>query len=177
MKLHSVTVYACVLLLSAALGGCTASSELGSEEPELSAAVRPDTTTFVPPAAAPAVPAPTRKQGFTTREDTIEVESAQGSRRPEHTAVIVQRRTPTPKTSFCVQVGAFRVETNAERAVATLEKRFKHPAVKFFDDAIKLHRVAVGMFATRREAVRFAAAMKNAYPKEYQDAWVIRRQE
>jgi cell division protein FtsN len=175
MKSQPVMLYVCALIVSALLGGCTASSELGDEDQKQSA-VRQDTTTVVPPAVMPAVSGQTNRQGFTTKEDTIEVESAQKNRRPEHTQVIVQRRAPAA-TSFGVQIGAFKAETNALRAKAVLGKRYNAPASLVFDDALKLYRVFIGKFATQREALKFAAKMKEQFPKEYEHAWVVRRTE
>ena len=73
--------------------GCTASSRL-DEEHETQAAYAAAPAALPPSVAKDTSPVQTKKQGFTTKEDTIEVESAQRNRRPEHTPVIVQRRAP-----------------------------------------------------------------------------------
>lgn len=157
------------------LAGCTASSELEEEngsQQQTPAAVTP------PPVVKPvqAQPAQTPKQGFTTKEDTIEVESAQRNHRPEHKPVVPVKQSPAV-TAFRVQIGAFKEEANAQRATGLLAKRYHKQAAFYFDDASKLFRVTIGNFATEKEAKKFAAAMKKKYPREYKNTWVVRRAE
>jgi cell division protein FtsN len=156
--------------------GCTASSQL-DEENETQAAPVTTPAPQPPPVVRSAAPAPTNRQGFTTKEDTIEVESAQRNRRSEPAPVVVQRRAAVMKTTFGVQIGAFKEEKNAQRATGRLAKRYKNPSSFFFDESMKVYKVTVGSFATEQEAKRFAAAMKKKYPKEYKKVFVIRRPE
>jgi cell division protein FtsN len=176
MNSTSVILFACAFLLSCCLGACTASSELGEDHPEAPAAAQPDTTAVVPPVVKPSAPAQTNRQGFTTKEDTIEVESAQRSRRSDHTPITVQPRVaPAPRAPYAVQIGAFKDAQNASRAVERLAQRYAHAtAAKQYDEALKLYRVTVGEFMTEKEALRFAAGLKKKYPREYSHAWVVR---
>lgn len=179
MKSQMVFLIACALAISVVLGACTTSSELGEEEQTQSAFVQADTSTIIVPAATLSETAATDKQGFTTKEDTIEVESAQKKRHSEHTPVTVQKQTSTPQTSssFGIQIGAFKTEANAQQALALLGKRYSEPAVVVFDEPLKLYKVVIGTFATQQEAVRFCAAMKKKFPAEYGFAWVTWRTE
>lgn len=175
MNSHTLLRNACAFIVSALLAGCTASGELGSDETDgqTAAAARPDTT-MQAPAHRPQTPAQTTRQGFTTKEDTIEVESAKHDHRPEPSALALQPRTPRAQTVFAVQIGAFREEANAARAKARLARRTKRPAAQHFDEALKLYRVTIGEFATQGEARRFAASIRKKYPREYKTAWVVR---
>jgi cell division septation protein DedD len=176
MKPSSILTLLLALACGVFAAGCTASSELAEENDTRTSSAQ-DSAAIVPPVVKPSVPVQTNKQGFTTKEDTIEVESAQRNHRPEHTPVIVQKRTPAAQGVFCVQIGAFKEEANAQHAKEVFEKRYRKPAVKVFDETLKLYRVAGGTFQTHKEAARFAAAMKKKYPREYRKAWVIRKPE
>ena len=172
MNAKPVILYLCMVILAAVLGGCTSSSELEEENESLPAA---DSVAAPPVVVKVPAPVQTNKQGFTTKEDTIEVESAQRNHRPEHTPVVVQRQPASANASFAVQIGAFRNEANARHAKAVLEKRFRVPAQIVFDEAAKLYKVSAGSFATEKQAMRLAATMKKKYPRDYTRAWVIRR--
>lgn len=176
MKPSSILALAFVVALGIVAAGCTASSQLdeGTEAQQ----VPGNTSAAVSPAPVKTtVPVQANKQGFTTKEDTIEVESAQRNHRPDHTPVVVQRRASAAKTNFGVQIGAFKEEVNAQRAAGTLAKRYKKAAAFYFDGTLKLYRVTIGNFTTEQEAKQFAAAMKKKYPREYKKVWVIRRAE
>jgi len=175
MKRTSILVPILALGFACLLQGCTASSELEEENADrrMPAAAAP------PPISAPvkqAQPAQTHKQGFTTKEDTIEVESAQRNHRPEYKPAVVARRTAATPT-FRVQIGAFKEEANAQRATGKLAKRYQKPAAFYFDDTVKLFKVTVGNFRAEKDAKAFAKAMKKKYPKEYKTVWVIRSAE
>jgi cell division protein FtsN len=156
--------------------GCTASSQLDEDKADQTTATK-DSVVSAPAVVKPAVPAQTGKQGFTTKDDTIEVESAQRTLRTEHQPVVAPRRTADGKGLYAVQIGAFKKESHAEHARTTVEKRFHLPAAKIFDDALKLYKVVAGKFTTQREAMKMASAMKKKYPREYQHVWVLRRTE
>jgi cell division septation protein DedD len=176
MKPSSILALVFAFGLGLFAAGCTASSQL-DEGTETQPAPAKTPAPVTPAVVKTTPPVQTNRQGFTTKEDTIEVESAQKNRRPEHTPVVVQRRAPVVKTTYGVQIGAFKEEKNAQRATGTLAKRYKKPAAFFFDEGLKIFKVTIGNFATEQEAKQFAAAMKKKYPKEYKNVWVIRRPE
>ncbi len=175
MKRSSILLLIFALGLSYMLQGCTASSELEEEtaDQEMPAAEAPAPT---PAPVKQAQPAQTHKQGFTTKEDTIEVESAQRNHRPGYPPAVTARRTAGAPT-YRVQVGAFKVEANAQRAAGRLAKRYRKPSACYFDEAVKLFKVTVGTFSTEKDALTFARAMKKKYPKEYKGVWVVRSAE
>jgi cell division septation protein DedD len=175
MNSKPVLVVICVFVMGAMFGGCTASSELGDDHQDKSASMRPDTSAVVPPVVKPSAPAQTSRQGFTTKEDTIEVESARHNHKSEHTPVTVQpARKPGTHTGFTVQVGAFKDEANALRVKDNLTRRYHKRVTEQFDGATKLYRVTVGEFATEKDASRFAAVVRKKYPREFGHAWVVR---
>lgn len=178
MNSNPVMLHACALLLIALLGGCAASGDLSEESQEGSAAaVQPETTAVVPAPAKPSAPAQTNRQGFTTKEDTIEVESAQRSHPSDHLPAMVQPHAAAAMHGeFAVQIGAFRNEANARRTKELFERRFtRTAATMLFDEAAGLYRVSAGDFTTQKEAMRFAASLRKKYPREYKQAWVVRR--
>ncbi|HLP15167.1 MAG TPA: SPOR domain-containing protein [Bacteroidota bacterium] len=190
MKSQSVILCLCALFAAACIGSCTASSELGEEDSagqsvsQEQQSVQPDSTAATPQQTIPAVsatPAQTNKQGFTTQDDTIEVESAKRNHRSEHKPVTVQvRATPSTAAAYTVQIGAFKAEANAVRACDAFSRRYKRSAItasSVFDASLKLYRVTAGGFATQQEAERFVASLKKKFPREYKRAWVVRKTE
>ena len=111
-----------------------------------------------------------KQQGFVTEEDTIEAQvvtrhqaSGRSKAPPKHT---------TKKKYYSVQIGAFKVLSNADGAQKLAKKRFKKPVYHFYDKAIKMYRVTVGNFLKIKDAFSFRKTLMKQHPKEYKDAWV-----
>ena len=111
-----------------------------------------------------------KQQGFVTEEDTIEAQvvtrhqtSSRSKAPPKHT---------TKKKYYSVQIGAFKVLSNADGAQKLAKKRFKKPVYHFYDKAIKMYRVTVGNFLKIKDAFSFRKTLLKQHPKEYKDSWV-----
>ena len=113
---------------------------------------------------------PGNQQGFVTQEDTIEAEVV------THNQGTNRRKPPSQRSSkkkyYSVQLGAFSVLANADKAKKIAQQRYKKPVYQFFDKPIKMYRVVVGNFSKLNEALKFLKSIQEAHPKEYKDAWV-----
>ena len=110
------------------------------------------------------------QQGFVTQEDTIEAEvvtHGQSGNRMKPPS-----RGSSKKKYYSVQLGAFKVLSNADRSKKTAQQRYKKPVYQFFDKPIKMYRVTVGNFAKLNDALKFLRSVQKDHPKEYKDAWV-----
>ncbi|MGA9407880.1 MAG: SPOR domain-containing protein [Bacteroidota bacterium] len=81
-------------------------------------------------------------------------------------------RRSLKKKYYSVQLGAFRVLSNADRAKKIAQQRYKKPVYQFYDKPIKMYRVTVGNFSKLKEALKFLKTIRQQHPKEYKDAWV-----
>jgi cell division septation protein DedD len=111
-----------------------------------------------------------KQQGFVTQEDTIEAQVLTRSQEASHSKAPPQRATK--KKYYSVQIGAFRILSNADRAQKLAKQRYKKPVYHFYDKAIKMYRVTVGNFSKIKDAFAFLKAVQHQHPKEYKDAWV-----
>ncbi len=111
-----------------------------------------------------------KQQGFVTQEDTIEAEVITRNRGTSHLKPPSKRSQK--KKYYSVQLGAFRILGNADRAKKIAQQRYKKPVYHFYDKPIKMYRVTVGNFPKLKEALKFLKAIQKEHPKEYKDAWV-----
>ncbi|MEK6571948.1 MAG: SPOR domain-containing protein [Bacteroidota bacterium] len=137
------------------VGGCTASEEAEQEEGMKT--------------EAPAEKQPDAKA--TMKKDTAEVKVLPPAKSEPVKEAIPP--APTPVTLFGVQVGAFENAENAARIEQTLKARFTQTVRKYYDEATKLHKVSIGSFATRDQALEFRKMLHEKYPGEYKDAWIV----
>ena len=110
------------------------------------------------------------QQGFVTQEDTIEAEVVTRNHNANHIKPPSQHSSN--KKYYSVQLGAFRVLSNADRAKKIAQQRYKKTVYQFFDKPIKMYRVTLGNFAKINEALKFLKMIQQQHPKEYKDAWV-----
>ncbi len=110
------------------------------------------------------------QQGFVTQEDTIEAEVVTRNHNTNHMKLPSQRSSK--KKYYSVQLGAFRILSNADRAKKIAQQRYKKPVYQFFDKPIKMYRVTLGNFPKINEALKFLKMIQQQHPKEYKDAWV-----
>ena len=111
-----------------------------------------------------------KQEGFVTQEDTIEAEVITRNRGTNHLKPPSQRSSK--KKYYSVQLGAFRVLSNADRAKKVAQQRYKKPVYQFYDKPIKMYRVTVGNFSKLKDALKFLKTIQQQHAKEYKDAWV-----
>ena len=109
-------------------------------------------------------------QGFVTQEDTIEAQVVTRNQGTIHSKAPLKRLKK--KKYYSVQIGAFRILSNADRAQKIAKQRYKKPVYHFYDKAIKMYRVTVGNFSKIKDAFVFLKTVQSKHPKEYKDAWV-----
>ncbi len=111
-----------------------------------------------------------KQQGFVTQEDTIEAQVVTRNQGASHSKAPPQRSKK--KKYYSVQIGAFKILNNADRAQKIAKQRYKTPIYHFYDKAIKMYRVTVGNFSKIKDAFVFLKTVQSKHPKEYKDAWV-----
>lgn len=147
----------CTLAAALFAGGCASS---GSSEKQGETA----TQASQPPAAQPG-----QNEGnpAAQRGDTLEA-SRQNSSKPSYEP----SNTNPVAGSFAVQVGAYKMQDNAERVAALARERFGKNVVTTFDKVKGLYKVLVGSFIVKDDARKFRDDMAQQYPGDYKDAWV-----
>ncbi len=109
-------------------------------------------------------------QQFSVQADTLDVKAKQKQKNTITSSVSV--KSSPPKKFYTVEIGAFRLQSNIKRHQEQLSKRFKLPVKIFLDSTIKLTRICVGNFASKKSANQFLTTIKEKYPKDYPDPWV-----
>lgn len=112
----------------------------------------------------------TTGQRFTVQADTVTIQSRKKA--TVKTAPVPVKTVVVPQKYYSVQIGAFRLKSNAERNIRLLEKRFKAPVIHFYENGIKMERICIGRFSTLTEAKTFLRNMQKQYPAEYTQAWI-----
>jgi cell division protein FtsN len=107
------------------------------------------------------------------KTDTVNV-NVQTTPKPEYDA---KSSTPTtqsvsPAGNFSIQVGAYKMQENADRVAALAKERFGKTVYTIPDRVNNLFKVMVGDFSVKDEARRFRDDMAQKYPGDYKDAWV-----
>jgi len=142
----------CALLGTAiiALAGCAGTEETTQQEDQ-----------------PPAVTEPAGPVSFQMSTDTVDV-----LRRGERgSGVVAPGRSDT---LFSVQIGAFKDPANAATAEEQARERFSHPVLRYHDQRAGLYHIRVGRFSTRRAAEELRTTMRAAYPRDYEDSWIVR---
>ena len=96
------------------------------------------------------------------KADTLDVTSQNAQKPPYQSAA----------GGFAVQVGAYKMQDNAERVASLARERFGSTVTTTLDNVKNLYKVMVGNFVTRDEARKFRDEMYQRYPSDYKDAWV-----
>lgn len=109
-------------------------------------------------------------QQFSVQADTLDVQSKQKQKNTVQSSILV--KSSPPKKFYTIEIGAFRLQSNVRRHQEQLKRRFKLPVRIFLDSSIKLTRVCLGNFSTKKSALEFLTTMKEKYPKDYPDPWV-----
>ncbi len=105
------------------------------------------------------------------KKDTAEVKVLPPAKSEPESGM--QPTTPSTAMVYAVQIGAFESAENASRIEQAAKTRFSKPVRRYYDQATKLHKVSVGSFATKDEALEFRKTLTEKYPGEYNDAWIV----
>ena len=102
--------------------------------------------------------------------DTVDV-TMQNSQKPSY-----EPSTTTPSSpatgGFAVQVGAYRMQDNADRVAQLVKERFGKQVYIYPDRVSGFYKVMVGNFALKDDARKFRDEMAQRFPSDYKDAWV-----
>jgi cell division protein FtsN len=145
------------LVILAALGGCASS---GTQSEKLA------------PASSQAPPAPP-KESAPAQPDTVSV-AVQKAQKPSYESAdpVKTAVTPSAIVKYCVQVGAYKQQENADLVASVAKTRFARTIYTIHDAASDLYKVMVGDFTTKDDARSFRDRMVQQYPGDYKDAWV-----
>lgn len=106
---------------------------------------------------------------FTVQADTLTVQSKK-KEKPKTPPVTVNKSAS--QKYYSIQIGAYRLKSNADRNYARSLKRFRQPVIRFYEKGIKMERVCVGHFSSFTMARAFLKKIQQQYPADYPDAWV-----
>jgi cell division protein FtsN len=159
------------------LAGCSSSGTTQKETTNSTSVSPVDTSAFQAQQTSPEkktrkqrISSSGKQQGFVTQEDTIEAQVVTRKHEASHSKAPPQRSKK--KKYYSVQIGAFRILSNADRAQKLAKQRYKKPVYHFYDKAIKMYRVTVGNYSKIKDAFVFLKTVQSKHPKEYKDAWV-----
>lgn len=145
-----------LVLLLLTLAGCAASSDQAEKVPAGASQT---------PAAA--------KESAPVQPDTVSV-AVQKAQKPsyETTDPVKTSIAPSATVKYCVQVGAYKQQENADLVASVAKGRFARSIYTIHDAAADLYKVMVGDFATKDDARAFRDRMVQQFPGDYKDAWV-----
>jgi cell division protein FtsN len=158
MRRHNFLAYCISILLVAALAGCGSSkppADNPSSQPSLTGADQPPKVDQKPP----------------NKVDTVDV-SMQNAKKPEYQPQQTTTSSTPTTGSYTVQVGAYKMQDNAERIASLAKDRFNRGINVVYDTPTGLYKVMVGSFITKDDARQFRDQMVQQFPADYKDAWV-----
>lgn len=103
-----------------------------------------------------------------TRTDTIDTVAKEAKR-------LSPAPAETTGTRYLVQIGAFKEPRNASKLQSLARERFQLTVLNTFDPGPGLYQVRLGYLDTYNDARAFCEQLKQDYPGEYQDCWVVRQ--
>jgi cell division septation protein DedD len=147
-----------LLVAAMVLAGCAASHDQAEKAADTAVVPAP-----VKPAAS-SIPA---------KIDTVNV-AVQKAQKPPYESADPAKAVPTPSAiiKFTVQIGAYKLQENADVVASTAKSRFAKNVYTIHDAATNLYKVMVGDFTGKDEARIFRDRMVQQYPGDYKDAWV-----
>ena len=170
-------VFPLVAIFCIVFAGCSSSETTQQDSADAGAPANSDTSASQSVPSTPQKksrnhngPTSGKQQGFVTQEDTIEAQVLTRSPGASQSKAPPQRAKK--KKYYSVQIGAFRILSNADRAQKLAKQRYKKPVYHFYDTAIKMYRVTVGNFSKIKDGFAFLKTVQHQHPKEYKDAWV-----
>jgi len=162
--MKSLTLLCCFLLvLAVMLAGCGASSD------QTAAANQNTTPAVTPPKRTVGVPVPVPD----AQTDTVNVAVQKAQKPPyETTDPVKTTLPPSALVKYCVQVGAYKLQDNADVVASLAKSRFAKNVYTILDATTSLYKVMVGDFTAKDDARMFRDRMVQQYPGDYKDAWV-----
>lgn len=158
--MKSVSLLCCVLFFGVLVAaGCSGSSDQTEKT-----ALPPPSTTTNKQAAGASLPA---------SADTVNV-AVQNAQKPSYESSDRPKTplVPSAIVKYSVQIGAYKLQDNAEVVASLAKSRFAKNVHTVLDAATGLYKVMVGDFAVKDEARIFRDRMVQQYPGDYKDAWV-----
>lgn len=177
--IKKLSVLGYLLLVGTLINGCSSSADSLSDDTDsayVTETVQSDTAVISPATAAQqktnvAATVKTTPQRFNVQADTL---SAHARKKTNGTAVDIAVRAAPQRYYYSVQIGAFRLKSNADRNYALAQKRFNLPTMRIYEQGIKMERICTGRFSTKKQALAFLKKIQEQFPKEYVDAWIVR---
>lgn len=167
---------ACSVVIMLALAGAGCSSSDSSTQNDSAGTQE---TRAVPEKNRKSAPAPAvRKKGtvavpaqqrFNVQADTLTVHTR---KKEKSIPAPVTVKSTLPRQYYSIQIGAFRLKSNADRNVDIIKKRFPYPVIRFYEPGIKMERICIGHFTSFKAAVALLQSIQKQYPSEYKDAWI-----
>ena len=114
---------------------------------------------------------PPAEQKPANKIDTVDVAS-QNMNKPQYQPPPAVSPSTLPTGKFTVQVGAYKMQDNAERIAALAKERFNRNVNVVYDGTTNLYKVMVGSFDIKDDARQFRDQMVQQFPVDYKDAWV-----
>lgn len=162
------------VLLAFAGSGCSSSEQSPQKEPsqpqEYRSLPEKNRKSAVPPSVRKNETAvPSSQQRFNVQADTLTVHTRKKER---STSPPVTVKSTLPRHYYSIQIGAFRLKSNADRNVEIINKRFSYPVIRFYEPGIKMERICMGHFTSYKAAVALLKSIQQQYPNDYKDAWI-----
>jgi cell division septation protein DedD len=142
-----------VCIAAAVLCGCGSSEVTVQQNP--------------PQPQAPVVQETPKRPEFETRTDTVAA---------VRTATRQQLGNPLrrdPQIRFMVQIGAFKDPKNASVVQTDARQRYRLPVLNDYHTKLGLYQIRIGFFETRDAAQAFRLRMRQEFPADYKDCWVV----
>jgi cell division protein FtsN len=151
-------------LVSLFFGGCSSSDESqGETEEEITQGEQPA------PKVGVYKPGVGRDTVFITKKDTVVIRVIQQPKTELTEGEPAEISVPEGAL-FTVQIGAFRNPANGDQAYRKAMQEFTESVYKDYNASSDFHRVMVGNFQTKTEALAFR---QTCVEKGYADAWVL----
>jgi hypothetical protein len=109
------------------------------------------------------------QQRFNVQADTLTVQTR---KKEKSTPAPVTVKSALPQHYYSIQIGAYRLKSNADRTIDIIKKRFPYPVIRFYEPGIKMERICIGHFTSFKAAVALLQSIQRQYPKDYKDAWI-----
>lgn len=108
------------------------------------------------------------------KEVTQKVDTAGASLKtpPAYDARTSTPGTTAPTGKFSVQIGAYKLQDNADHVASLAKERFGKNIYTILDPPSGLVKVYLGDFMVKDDARKFRDEMALKYPSDYKDAWV-----
>ena len=96
----------------------------------------------------------------------------QNTKKPDYQPQDQTQPAAGTTVTYTVQVGAYKMQDNAEKIGSLAKDRFNRGVNVVFDNASGLYKVMIGSFTSKDDARQFRDQMVQQFPADYKDAWV-----